>query len=244
MITAGRGDWDQPLSDSHRTEWEKWRSEIKLLHKLMARRCYKAGVSSIVESSLHCFSDACDIGYGCASYMRHVYPDGNVSLSLVMGKSRVLPLKGLTVPRTELVAATTSAKVSALIQDELYQEFPTFFWIGSKVVLGYINNSSKHFPVIVANCIQKLHSYSSVTQWKYVPSEDNPADHASRGINITDDVKVNCWLYGPEFLRCAPLPEPVETFTVNGDDLKLQKEFKANATFLSGKESMLDHLER
>ena len=63
--------------------------------------------------------------------------DGNVNVSLVMGKSRVAPLKITTIPRLELTAAVVSAKVGVMLQEELnYANLKQFFWTDSKVVLG------------------------------------------------------------------------------------------------------------
>ena len=56
------------------------------------------------------------------------------------------------------------------------------FWSDNKVVLGYIRNTTKTFKIFVANRIQQIHENSEVNQWRYVPSKDNPADHASRGL--------------------------------------------------------------
>ena len=89
--------------------------------------------------TLHCFSDASFIGYGVACYLRWVDMEGNVEVSLVMGKSRVSPLKSTTVPRLELTAAWVSAKIAGLLTEELkLDDLETFFWVDSKIVLGYI----------------------------------------------------------------------------------------------------------
>ena len=78
--------------------------------------------------------------------------DGNVNVSLVLGKSRVAPLKITTIPRLELTAAVVSAKVGVMLQEELnYANLKQFFWSDSKVVLGYINNDAKRFHTFVAN---------------------------------------------------------------------------------------------
>ena len=60
---------------------------------------------------LHHFADASIEGYGTASYLRLEDSDEKVHCSLVMGKSRVAPLKTVTVPRLELTAATLAVKV-------------------------------------------------------------------------------------------------------------------------------------
>ena len=59
------------------------------------------------------------MGYGVVCYLRLVDDRGNVEVSLIMGKSRVSPLKPTTVPRLELTAATVAVKISAMLEEEL-----------------------------------------------------------------------------------------------------------------------------
>ena len=81
------------------------------------RRCFKPlGFGKVVDCSLHHFSDACKNGYGQASYIHLVNEKGRIHCSLVMGKARVAPLKYISIPRMELVAATLSMKQSALLR--------------------------------------------------------------------------------------------------------------------------------
>ena len=69
-----------------------------------------------------------------------------------MGKSRVAPLKPVTIPRLKLTAAVCSVRISQQIHRELeYRIDEDFYWTDSKVVLGYLNNESKRFHVYVAN---------------------------------------------------------------------------------------------
>ena len=68
---------------------------------------------------MHHFSDASDIGYGQASYLRMVNEDGKVYCCLLIGKSRVTPLKFVSVPRLELTAAVLSVKISQQLKQEL-----------------------------------------------------------------------------------------------------------------------------
>ena len=41
---------------------------------------------------------------------------------------------------------------------------------------------------------------SNVKQWKYVPSKENPADDASRGMNFKNFANIDTWFQGPKFL--------------------------------------------
>ena len=92
------------------------------------------------------------VGSGQCSYVRMVNDQQKVHCSLVMAKSRVTPLKPVTVPRLELTATVVSTKISAFLQKELkYGCVPEYFWTGSKVVLGYISSEARRFHTSVAN---------------------------------------------------------------------------------------------
>ena len=74
-----------------------------------------------------------------------------------------------------------------------------YFWTDSRVVLGYIANESRRFHVFVANRVQEIQENTSVDQWKYVESKQNPADEASRGLK-SQELLNSCWITGPVFL--------------------------------------------
>ena len=101
---------------------------------------------------MHHFSDASVKGYSQCSYLRLEEELKKIHCSLVMGKSRVVPLKLVTIPWLELTAAVCSVRVSKQIHCELeYEIDDDYYWTDSKVVLGYINNESRRFHVSVAN---------------------------------------------------------------------------------------------
>lgn len=89
-----------------------------------------------------------------------------------MGKSRVSPLKVITIPRLELTAAVISVEESNVLKKELdYVDVEESFWIDSKVVLGYIRNEARRFHTFVANRVQRTQLSTTPQQWRYVPSE-------------------------------------------------------------------------
>ena len=114
---------DETIPDNIQRQWAKWERQLKELEGLSVDRCFKpADFSKIVDCSLHHFADACEHAYGQASYLHIVDETGRIHCCLVIGKSRVAPLKYITMPRMELVAATLSVKISAFqpgIADEL-----------------------------------------------------------------------------------------------------------------------------
>ena len=177
--------WDDPLPEDVQIRWERWKLDLMHLKELQIPRCFEPKTMSQKKSyELHNFADASTSGYGQCSYLRVKDEDGNVNVSLVMGKSRVAPLKITTIPRLELTAAVVSAKVDVMLQEELnYANLKQFFWTDSKVVLGYINNDAKRFHTFVANRVQIIRSNTDTKKWRHIDTKNNPADHASRGLS-------------------------------------------------------------
>ena len=154
-----------------------------------------------MESSIHHFSDASEDGYEQASYLRLVNNQGVVHCVLLIGKARASPLRHVSIRRLELVAATRSVKIALLLQEELDIEInKEYYWTDSKVVLGYISNSSKRFKIFVANRIQFICDHSDVAQWYYVPSACNPADDSSRCLHGIQSSKSQRWFKGLSLL--------------------------------------------
>ena len=202
-LTKSSVSWDDQLPYEEAKLWSDWRKEVELLETLNIGRCYRSKeFGKVVETSLHCFSDASFVGYGVAAYLRMVDESGKVDVALVMGKSRVCPLKPTTVPRLELTAATVSAKIAALLVEELkIPGMEVYFWVDNKIVLGYILNDQRRFRIYVANRIRLIDEYSEKRQWHYIDTKENPSDFASRGISPNEKDKVEMWLNGPHFLR-------------------------------------------
>ncbi|KAI3376733.1 hypothetical protein L3Q82_000003 [Scortum barcoo] len=180
--------WDEPLSDDLLSQWESWLLDLQTLADVKIQRCYLPTTFGQVQShELHNFSDASVTGYGECTYLRAVSATGQVHCSLIMGKARVAPTKVTTVPRLELSAAVVAVRTSDLLRKELEIEgAQEIFWTDSRVVLGYVNNEARRFHVFVANRIQRIKESTNPSQWRYVVSEENPADHASRGLKAKE----------------------------------------------------------
>ena len=202
QLCLSKLDWDDQVDDQTRAVWEKWRASLPSLESIELDRCFKPDDFGDVNSiTLHHFSDASKTGIGQCSYIRLVDCDGRVHCSLVMGRSRVSPAKPMTVPRLELTAAAASVKIGQVVERELdYSSVDSYFWTDSIVVLGYIRNEARRFHTFVANRVQLIHDHSSVSSWRYVSTDHNPADDASRGIDCDKIDNQHRWFRGPEFL--------------------------------------------
>ncbi len=145
-----------------------------------------------------------------------------------MAKARVTPTKITSIPRLELAAAVLSAKMSVMLKTELEIKIDQeFFWTDSQVVLAYINNEARRFHVFVANRVQLIRDITDQSQWYYVHTTENPADHASRGLHASD-IPSSIWLSGPKFLweqEVSPTPNTSANLLVGDPEVKSVQTF-------------------
>jgi hypothetical protein len=144
------------------------------------------------------------MGFGAVSYIRFVYTDGMADVRLLISKSRIAPLKFMTIPRLELNAAVLAARLAVQVRQEHDNVFEsTTYWSDSTTVLSWINSRTCRFNNYVGNRIGEILESSAATQWKYVPSLVNPADDASRGIDPAEFTIQHRWFSDPEFLSTS-----------------------------------------
>ena len=118
----------------------------------------------------------------------------------MMDKARIAPTRFVSTPRLEPFTAVLAIKISALVKKELeIEELTEHFSTDHKVVLKYIVNGSRVLQMFVANSKQAIQEYSSVNQWSYILSEDNPVDGASRGMEFNYFSNITRWFQGPAF---------------------------------------------
>ena len=196
-------DWDQAIPQQDEFLWNKWLSELPDLETMDLTRCVKPSDFGTVKLfELHHFCDASSVAWGAVSYLRMVNAEQRIHCAFMIGKSRLAPLKTLSIPRLELTAAVLAVKLDKMLRKQLeFEEMQSTFWTDSTAVLQIIRNSTKRFPVFVANRVAKIEEASSVSSWRHVASKQNPADDASRGISAHDLCKEGSrWLHGPAFL--------------------------------------------
>ena len=239
-------DWDDDVPSESKIKWQLWRDKLHCLEKIKLERCFKPkDFGNVVDASLHHFSDASEVGYGQSTYLRQVNDKEIVSCSLVIGKSRVSPLKVVSIPRLELTAATLSIKVGCMMKDELnIKDLEEVFWTDSQVVLAYIKNESKRFKIFVANRIELIKEHSRTDQWNYVNTKENPADDASRGLDPSMVTKTKRWFYGPDFLWKSETSwrSTKESFDIHEDDPEVRVTIKTNAIMVTS--SIITRLEQ
>ena len=191
-------DWDDKIPEDVIEQWGRWLQDLEVLTQLRIPRCLVPFKPD--SATLHHFADASERCYAAVSYLRLV-SENNVKCQLLMSKSRLAPIKPTTIPRLELAAAVEAVKLDKLLRTELSIPLEeSVFWSDSMIVLWYIHHQEKRFQVFVANRVGFITENSYPYQWRHVPSEENPADEASRGLTAEELVNSHRWISGPPFL--------------------------------------------
>ena len=217
--------WDDPLPTAMMNRWTCWRDSLLELQHLSVPRCYHPKeFGTVTRVELHAFSDASQDAIGAAVYLRQFNEVNEMSTSLVYGQAKVAPVNPTSIPRLELCGAVLAVQAAQRVIKEIDVKISEVtYYTDSKVVLGYITNESRRFYVYVANRVQLIRSLSTPEQWRYVESEQNPADLATRGVP-PDKLMASTWLGGPGFLkRPQGTPRPDETFTLDASDPEVRK---------------------
>ena len=128
---------------------------------------------------LHVFADASTKAYGAAAFLCR-----KQETFFVMAKSRVAPLKALTLPKLELMAVVVAKRLSNFIIHSLTLQQPSIYlWMDSQIVLHWIQ-STKSLPQFVTHWVTEIKLTSPGITWQYWPTSDNPADLLTQGLTM------------------------------------------------------------
>ena len=185
--------------------WRAWVEDLPKLKLVSWPRCFKPKEFGVLyNDQLHHFSDASEVEYGAASYLRLVDDKGRIHCGLVMAKSRVATLKTVTIPKMEVTAAVVSVKLHKFITEQLDRPInKTLFWTDSTIVLQYIRNKARSFQKFVASRLSIIHDAFFPCQWRHVDSLHNPAHYASRSLSSSEPRKSRHCINGPAFSKAA-----------------------------------------
>ena len=192
-------DWGTPEPDALAHSWMEWLQSLPELDTLKFNRCMIPGEFADGVAEVHNFCADSQAGYGCCSYIRVINETGQIHVTLITAKSRLAPLKRITVPCLKLASAVLAVKMNNVIRREL--DLPiveSTFWSDSEIALAYIRNESRRFKVFVGNRVSFIREFSSPAQWRRFDGCINPADIVSRGCLVRD--LPTTWFEGPEFL--------------------------------------------
>ncbi|CAK9822943.1 hypothetical protein ANTRET_LOCUS1374 [Anthophora retusa] len=191
--------WDESLPQELHTKWINFKGELPLLNQFKVTR--QVILANAHDIQLHGFCDASELAYGACVYLRSTDNYNNCSVQLICAKSRVAPVKTMTVPRLELCAAQLLAKLINTVSESLNIKYSKIkMWSDSTIVLHWINASPHCLKTFVANRVVDIQSRTNVDNWSHISTEENPADYISRGQTPSEFLQNKHWLYGPRWL--------------------------------------------
>ncbi|XP_075155891.1 uncharacterized protein LOC142229231 [Haematobia irritans] len=142
------------------------------------------------DVQFHGFSDASEKAYAAALYVR-IREEESVSVHLVSCKTKVAPLKTLSIPRLELCGATLLAEmIDRLVPQLEIRNCSIFCWTDSTIVLSWLAKPPCYWSTFVANRVSKIIQAIGPARWHHVKSKENPADLASRGVYPQDLLEI------------------------------------------------------
>lgn len=186
--------WDDQLPDDIAQSWCEFRNQLIEMPTIKIPR---AILVTIEPFTVHGFADASEDGYGACIYL----VSGENS-RLICSKSRVAPLKRLSVPRLELNAAVLLAQLLSRVLSAMARTPEAiYYWSDSEITIHRIKNSPARFNVYVGVRVAEIQQLTEARDWLYVPTLSNPADIVSRGLMPSEIAENDLWWHGPQFIR-------------------------------------------
>lgn len=218
-----RTDWDDSPPQQMKDYWIKFHGELHSLRYLQIPRQLLSPETTRVE--LHGFSDASQIGYGAVVYVRLQHPTGMFTTRICTAKSKVAPIRTISLPRLELLGAVLLTDLIQKIYDSSSFKFhSTTTWCDSQIVLYWLASHASRWKTFVSNRVARIHETLPHPHWRYVASGDNPADCASRGLFPSQLKDHPLWWRGPPWLSATPEAWPAQPSMVALPDSTLVEE--------------------
>lgn len=152
-------------------------------------------------------------------YAKHVYRSGRTSCRLVAAKTKVSPLKAMSIPRLELMSAVLGVRLTISTSNALkVKPDQITYWSDSMNVLWWIRSPSRKYQSFVANRIGEIQTSTNPNKWQHVPSEQNPADLLTREEAVATLVTMEKWWHGPRFLEGDETGWQSNRFQSSSDD--------------------------
>ncbi|GFX88959.1 hypothetical protein TNCV_2852591 [Trichonephila clavipes] len=216
-------DWDSPILQQLTEDWLKFQKAFNAINYLTVPRWVILTADNTVE--LHGFSDASSLAYAAAIYCRQKH-NGKIKVQLLVSKTKVAPVKQVSIPRLELCGAHLLSKLfKSVLRTLKHYTFDVFAWKDSKIVLSWLSSPPRKWKTFVANRTSEIMEVLPTKHWRHVPSKENPADIASRGIDPKCLPDCKLWWQGPPWLRLetSSCPKAESSCDEASDEVKAEQ---------------------
>lgn len=236
--------WDEEVPDAIARAFHSWIKGLLELNKLSIPRCYvSVSWNNKQKIEFHCFCDSSTLAYGAVIYLKVLELDNSVSVSLVLSKARVCPLRPVTLPRLELLGAVVGSKLLRSVMGSMNvpEDVKYFCWTDSKVVLQWIKSDPTRWKPFVCNRVAQIQELTEPESWFHCRGKENPADCLTRGLTAKEITNKPLWYQGPPWLKNLEGDmNNMESFTPNEECHEEEKQTTDITTCLVGIEPVLD----
>lgn len=207
-------DWDEQVPPSMLERWSTYRDGLSALQNIRIPRWLQ--VSSSTTITLHGFCDASEKAIAAVVYLVATSEFGTTTSTLVTAKTRVAPVKTISIPRLELCGAQMLAKLICYVKCTLAlkEEVKFIAWTDSTIVLAWLQRLPSTLKTFVANRVSDIQTRISPSLWRHVRSEENPADCGSRGVDPEILASHDLWWHGPLWLTKGEMCWPTSLTTI------------------------------
>lgn len=191
--------WDTPVPEHIATKWQTIYLQLCLPIPVHVPRWI--GMSDdVAHIEIHGFSDASNLAYAATVYIVIQYQDSHRVSNLLASKTKLAPIKTVSIPRLELCGALLLTRlIDRCIQALSLKNRQVFAWSDSMITLAWVAACPSRWNTFVANRVSQIQA-TSIDAWQHVPTKKNPADIASRGALVHELAAAELWWHGPDFL--------------------------------------------
>ncbi|KAK3881885.1 hypothetical protein Pcinc_013710 [Petrolisthes cinctipes] len=201
--------WDDPIPYQMYNQWIYLFTEMYELEKVKFKRCVRPD-TAVGNPILVMYSDASNAAYATCAYVRFKLQSCTYSSQLLAAKSRVAPVRQITIPRLELCAAVLSARMRKVIEKESRFKFEEVLHLtDSMIVRSQIQKESHGFGTFVATRIVEIQALTNTDEWWWTTSTDNAADFATRPQHPSKMGSDSLWQTGPKYLTLSKEQWPI-----------------------------------
>ncbi|CAK1595738.1 unnamed protein product [Parnassius mnemosyne] len=195
-------NWNDKIDEDLEKEWLILRKSFKQIKNVEIPRWIDTECEDSKNVTLHGFCDASNKAYCAVVYCRIANNKGEIKTNIIASRTRVAPVKPLSLPRLELCGAVILARLLTHIREAMRLS-PTkvFAWTDSSVVLSWLFGDPNRWKPFVSNRVVEILDNLCNTQWFHVKTNDNPADIGSRGMNLQQLIQFKQWWEGPAWLK-------------------------------------------
>lgn len=191
-------DWDEDLPPNVQSRWNDIKESLQDITRVEIPRCVVESTADRVM--LVGCSDASIKAISACVYICSITESMEPTCQLLTSKTKVAPLKHVTLPRLELQGAVLLADLLSSTLKSLKRTFNEIrAFTDSTITLHWITSPATRWKPYIRRRVQAVQEIIPNANWFHIPGHLNPADCASRGISASDLLDHPLWWSGTPY---------------------------------------------